>query len=358
VDFIQALRSEIGRSSSECPFESFICLNSGSEGNEMALRLCDLHAGKVAGGRKVHNLVVKGSFHGRTLSAALLTDTSRSTYAKEGAHLISKLQDGEGMNYVLSCEANNIEELQHWFKRCENENCYIQAVYLEGVMGEGNPGVPLDPEFYKVARELTLKHDGALCIDSIQAGIRTTGNLSICDYPGFENVAPPDFEIFSKAINGGQFPMSVVALAPRAAQWYRHGVYGNTMTGNPRACKVATASLRLLTPAIRANICDMGRYVVQRYTDLMKELPEAIIRVNGTGLLYQVKLNPQIPVTAMDGVEMLLRRRGVNVIHGGTNALRFTPNFDITREEIDMQVEHVREVLLEKLGSVSLHSKL
>merc|ERR1712039_1142098 len=134
--------------------------------------------------------------------------------------------------------------------------------------------------------------------------------------------------------------------------------YGNTMTGNPRACKVATAALRLLTPTIRANIRDMGKYVVQKYTDLMKELPEAIIRVNGTGLLYQVKLDPKIPVTAMDGVEMILRKRGVNVIHGGTNALRFTPNFDITKEEIDLQVSAVREVLFEKLGRKTPQGRL
>merc|ERR1712217_863669 len=90
----------------------------------------------------------------------------------------------------------------------------------------------------------------------------------------------------------------------------------------------------LLTPTIRANIRDMGKYVVQKYTDLMKELPESIIRVNGTGLLYQVKLDAKIPVTAMDGVEMILRKRGVNVIHGGTNALRFTPNFHISPTDV------------------------
>merc|ERR550525_1191730 len=204
------------------------------------------------------------------------------------------------MNYVLSVEPNDIEALKHWYKRCEDEDCYIQCVYLEAVMGEGNPGLPLSPEFYMAAREYTLKHDSALCIDSIQAGLRTTGSLSICDYPGFETLPPPDFEVYSKALNGGQFPMSVVALAPRAAQWYRHGIYGNTMTGNPRACRVATASLRLLTPAIRANIRDMGQYSMQKYAELMKEMPEAIIRINGTGLLYQVKLDPKIPVTAMD----------------------------------------------------------
>jgi len=354
--FIKSMRAEIGRSHKQCPFESFILMNSGSEANEIALRLCDMHAGQVGGDRKVHTLVVQGSFHGRTLAAALITDTTRDAY--KDALVMSKLQDVNGMNCALTCEPNNIDQLRHWFKRCEDENCYIQAVFLEGVMGEGNPGEPLDPEFYKVARELTLKHDSALCIDSIQAGIRTTGNLSICDFPGFETLPPPDFEVYSKALNGGQFPMSVVALSPRGAQWYRHGIYGNTMTGNPRACRVATASLKLLTPALRTNIQEMGKYCVHKYTELMKELPEAIIRVTGTGLLYQAKLDPKIPVTAMDGVERILRMRGVNVIHGGTNAIRFTPGFDITKEEVDLQVEHVREVLLEKLGRKAQRSKL
>lgn len=105
-----------------------------------------------------------------------------------------------------------------------------------------------------------------------------------------------------------------------------------------------------MTPELRQNIRDMGEYFVHKYTDLMKELPE-IIRVNGTGLLFQVKLDPGIPVTAMDGVEMILRQRGINVIHGGNNALRFTPNFDITRAEADMQIGHVRQVILEKRGA-------
>lgn len=323
----------------------------------MALRLIDMHAGNVCGQRKVHNLVMKGSFHGRTLAAALLTDTTVEAYTKEKSHLINKMQDSEGLNYVLTCEPNNVEELKYWFKRCDEENCFIQSVYLEGVMGEGDPGVALDPEFYKVARELTLKHDSALVIDSVQAGIRTTGNLSICDYKGFETLDPPDFEVFSKALNGGQFPFSVCALSPRGATWYRHGIYGNTLTGNPRGCHVSTTALSMLTPELRANIQNMGKYFVDEYTKLMKELPNAIIRVNGTGLLYQVKLNPRYPVTAMDGVERILRLRGVNVIHGGTNALRFTPGFDTTKEEADMQIAHVRQVLLEK-GAGAGSSKL
>jgi len=74
------------------------------------------------------------------------------------------------VNYVLTCPPNDVEALKHWFQRCKDENCWIQAVFLEGVMGEGNPGEALLPEFYMAARELTLKYDAALCIDSIQAG--------------------------------------------------------------------------------------------------------------------------------------------------------------------------------------------
>merc|ERR1712187_461063 len=126
------------------------------------------------------------------------------------------------------------------------------------------------------------------------------------------------------------------------------------------AIRVATAMLKQLTPALRKNIVDMGDYVVQKYTDLMHgDLRGIIIMVTGTGLLYQVKLDPRFVVTAMDGVEMALRRLGVNVIHGGTNALRFTPNFDITKEEIDMQVAHVRQVILTKAkANPSILSKI
>merc|ERR1719163_804374 len=110
LEATNTLRKEIGRSRPSCPYKSFICLNSGSEANEMALRLCDMHAGHVCGSRKIHNLVVEGSFHGRTLSAALLTDTTKDAYKREKAHLINRLQDDSpgGMNYVLTCKVNDI----------------------------------------------------------------------------------------------------------------------------------------------------------------------------------------------------------------------------------------------------------
>ena len=56
------------------------------------------------------------------------------------------------------------------------------------------------------------KYNSFLIIDSVQAGLRTTGYLSIVDYPKLKNTNPPDMEIFSKAISSGQFPLSILAV--------------------------------------------------------------------------------------------------------------------------------------------------
>ena len=41
-----------------------------------------------------------------------------------------------------------------------------------------------------------------------------------------------------------------------------------------------------------------------------------------------------------------MRERGMGVIHGGTNSLRFTPHFAITTEEVDLIIAHVQHALL------------
>ena len=55
----------------------------------------------------------------------------------------------------------------------------------------------------------------------MQAGLRATGELSLVDWPRFADCEPPDFEVFSKALNGGQFPLSVVAFSERARDAYK-----------------------------------------------------------------------------------------------------------------------------------------
>ena len=186
-----------------------------------------------------------------------------------------------------------------------------------------------------------------LLVDSIQAGIRGQGCLSVIDYDGFQDAEVPDLETWSKAINAGQYPLSVLGMNERSASMYVVGIYGNTMTTNPRALETAVAVLEQITPELRKNIKDRGIEFVDKLKLLADELPGTITKVQGTGLLLSAELEPsKFPVVGFDAVEPWCRRRGLGVIHGGHNALRFTPHFRITSEEIDLIIDIVREALV------------
>ena len=250
------------------------------------------------------------------------------------------------LDNLITVPPNNIEALKAAFAHAEAEGSFIELMLVEPVMGEGDPGVSLDRDFYDVARTLTREHGGLLLVDSIQAGLRGTGYLSVVDYPGFEDCEGPDLETYSKALNAGQYPLSVLACNERASNLYIRGIYGNTMTTNPRALQVGCAVLEGLTPALRQNIQDRGNDFVDGLRGLMTEFPDLVTKVQGTGLLFSAELHPGIEVVGFDGIETWLRKNGLGVIHGGENSLRFTPHFAITTHEVDLIIDLVRQGIL------------
>ena len=169
--------------------------------------------------------------------------------------------------------SNNVEALQAAFAKAEEEGYFIESMSIEPVQGEGNPGQCIDRDFYDEARRLTNEHGSMLIVDSIQAGIRGQGTLSVVDYEGFQDAEGPDLETWSKALNAGQYPLSVLGLNDRAAELYVVGIYGNTMTTNPRALETAVAVLEKITPELRQNIRDRGREFVEKLKALAEEVP-------------------------------------------------------------------------------------
>jgi acetylornithine/succinyldiaminopimelate/putrescine aminotransferase len=351
--FVEALRGEIGaRRDGGCPFERFVCINSGSEAMTMAARLSDINAkehtdaGGRHAGRAVKVIALRGGFHGRTDRPAGFSDSTREAYMK---HLASF----RGRDDLLTVMPNDVGQLRRTFARAERERWFIEALLLEPVMGEGNPGLAIEREFYDVARDLTAQHGSLFVVDSIQAGLRSHGVLSIVDYPGFEDALPPDVEAYSKALNAGQYPLSVLALSSPSVELYRHGVYGNTMTTNPRGLDVATAVLGQLTPEVRANIAERGRELVAKLKTLAGELDGEIVDVQGTGLLASAKLAPDLPCYGFGSIEERMRLNGVGVIHGGENSLRYTPHFAVDSDEIDLIVAATGEAIRAFRASVA-----
>jgi acetylornithine/succinyldiaminopimelate/putrescine aminotransferase len=291
-------------------------------------------------GRKVKRLVVKGSFHGRTDRPALYSDSSRKNYIKY-------LASYRGEDTVIAIEPYDLAALEKVFADAEANGWFIEAMFLEPVMGEGDPGRSVPVEFYAAARALTKAHGSLFLVDSIQAGLRATGSLSIVDYPGFESQEAPDMETYSKALNAGQYPLSVLATNERAAAIYARGTYGNTMTANPRALDVACAVLAQLTPELRNNIRERGRQAIAGLEALKSELGGLVTKVQGTGLLFSCELAPQFKGYGSGSSEEWLRERGLGVIHGGENSLRFTPHFAIAEDELALVISLVKRALLE-----------
>jgi acetylornithine/succinyldiaminopimelate/putrescine aminotransferase len=344
--FGRLLKGEIGRSRGGCPYARFFCLNSGSEAVTLAARIADANAklmtdpGARHAGRTIKRLAIKGGFHGRTEKPAIYSDSSRKAYVQN----LASFRDEHSMIVV---EPYNVEQLRQAFADAERNGWFIEAMFIEPVMGEGDPGRAMTPEFYAAARELTRAHGSLLLVDSIQAGLRAHGVLSIVDYPGFEKLDAPDMETYSKALNAGQYPLSVVAVTARAAGLYKKGIYGNTMTANPRALDVACAVLEALTDDVRANIRARGREFIERLNQLKTELPKFITKVQGTGLLFSCELSPAFKCFGSGSTEEWMREHGYGVVHGGASSLRFTPHFNVGADEVGLLVEGIRRALVE-----------
>jgi len=343
---VNALKGEIGRNrAGGCPFSHFLAVNSGSESVSVASRISDINAKLMTdpGGRHarkpVQTLALAGGFHGRTGRPAQFSDSTRGSYR---THLAT-FRDREDL---ITVEPNDVEALRAAFTGADDRGVFIEALFMEPVMGEGDPGMSVRPEFYAVARELTQAHGSVLLMDSIQAGLRTTGDLSVVDYPGFEGLPAPDLETYSKAMNAGQYPLSILAMNERAANLYRTGVYGNTMTGNPRAMDVGCAVLGMVTDEVRANIVARGHEFLEKLEILKKDLAGPITKVQGTGLLFSCELDPVYKAYGTGSAEEYMRIKGIGVIHGGENSLRFTPHFEVTSAEVELIVEHVKDALL------------
>ncbi len=347
LQLANALKKEIGRNRKDgCPFSKFVCVNSGSESVTVGARFSDINAKKMTDpggrheGKEIRFISLEDGFHGRTDRPSQFSDSCLKRYTST----LASFRDRPDNLYTVS--PNDSERLKEIFAHADANNIFIESVFCEPVMGEGNPGLALTPEFYGLARQLTKEHGSLLLIDSIQAGLRSQGVLSIVDYPGFENLEPPDMETYSKALNAGQYPLSVLALTDKAAAIYEKGVYGNTMTANPRAMDVATAVLENLNEELRENIVQRGKEVLEKFSRLADELNGPITKVQGTGLLFSVELDDSYKCYGADSTEEYMRFRGINVIHGGTNSLRFTPYFGINSEEIDLLVDSTRDALL------------
>jgi ornithine--oxo-acid transaminase len=210
------------------------------------------------------------------------------------------------------------------------------AVLIEPIQGEAGVLVP-PAGFLPAVREICTRRNVLFVADEIQSGLGRTGALFACDH---ENVVP-DLYLLGKALGGGVVPVSAVVADADVLGVLRPGQHGSTFGGNPLACAVGRAVVRLLAAG---EYTERARVLGERLHAGLGELgPMGVTAVRGRGLWAGIDIDPAVGT----GREICERLMGLGVLakdtHGST--IRLAPPLVITGDEIDWAVARLAEAL-------------
>ncbi|GAB1516309.1 ornithine--oxo-acid transaminase [Actinophytocola sp. KF-1] len=301
--------------------EMVLPMNSGAEAVESALKVARKWAYQVKGvpdGRA--EIIVAGSnFHGRTTTIVSFStdETARNDFGPfTPGFVVVKYGDTQALEAAITP--------------------YTAAVLIEPVQGEA--GVLMPPSGYlRDVRQLCTDNDVLFIADEIQAGLGRTGTLFACEH---EDVTA-DLYTLGKALGGGIMPVSAVVGKRDVLGVLRPGEHGSTFGGNPLACAVGRAVIKLLREGdFLSRSATLGAQLHARLTEL---IGHGVADVRGRGLWAGVEIAPG-GKTARAASEELMAR-GVLCKETHDTTLRVAPPLVISQEDLDRGVDTIAEVL-------------
>jgi ornithine--oxo-acid transaminase len=302
-------------------------MNTGVEGGETAIKLARRWGYKIKGieDNKAKIIFAAGNFWGRTM-AAISSSTDPSSYSNFGPFM-------PGFEIV---EYNDLPALE---KALQDKNA--AAFMFEPIQGEAGVLVP-DEGYLTGIRNLCTEYNVLMIADEIQTGLARTGKMLACDH---ENVRP-DILILGKALSGGVLPVSAVLADDEIMMTIKPGEHGSTYGGNPLACAVAIAALKVLKDErLAENAAAMGQLLRSEIEKLQSPF---ISMVRGKGLLNAIVIKHPNRDAAWD-VCLALKENGLLAKPTHGDKIRFAPPLVINRQQV-MECVEIIERSLKTLG--------
>jgi ornithine--oxo-acid transaminase len=309
-------------------YDKVLPMNTGVEGGETAIKLTRRWGYDVKGipENQAEILFVEGNFWGRTM-AAISSSNDPSSYKGFGPYM-------PGFNLI---PYNNLTALEEAFKANKN----IAGFMFEPVQGEAGVVVP-DEGYLKGIRQLCDQYNVLMIADEVQTGLCRTGKMLACDY---ENVKP-DILILGKALSGGVLPVSAVLANDEVMLTIKPGEHGSTFGGNPLACAVGMAALKVLKEEnMAANAMKMGE-LFRKNMQALKEKSSLISEVRGKGLLNAIVIKPFGNGKTAYDVCLLLKENGLLAKQTHGDIIRFAPPLVITEEQINKACNIIEQTIL------------
>ena len=170
--------------------------------------------------------------------------------------------------------------------------------------------------------------------DEIQSGLGRTGKLFACQHEGIT----PDVLIVGKALAGGFYPVSAVLTSREVLGVITPGDHGSTFGGNPMACAVARASLKVI---VEEHLADRSAELGTLFLNRLKQINSPhIVEIRGRGLWIAIELTtPARPICEA------LMREGILAKETHDNIIRFAPPLIIEKEELLWAADRLQHVL-------------
>jgi len=319
-------------------FEVCYFVNSGSEANELALRMA-----RTATGRQ-DTLVIAGGYHGNTAASVAVSSYKFDGPGGGGAlpH-IHKLPMPDPYRHPK-------EEIIRQAQTVLKTTPPLAAFIHESILSCGGQIVPPPGYFSEIYAQ--VRASGGLCIaDEVQTGLGRPG----ATYWAFQlHGLVPDIVTIGKPLGNGH-PIGAVAVRRDIARAFANGMeYFNTFGGNPVSCAIAHEVLNVVYDEnLQANAQEVGNYLLEQMRQLQVYYP-LIGDVRGSGLFLGIEFvsDPHLRQAAALQAGWLvnrMRERGILLSTDGPqhNVIKIKPPMCITRPNVDFLVEQMGVVMKE-----------
>lgn len=327
-------------------------VNSGSEANELAIRMARTHTGAE------DMLVLENAYHGNTGTATDISpykfDGPGGTGRKPWVHVAPIADDFRGPHRRGEPDLGTryAEDVRRILADMRKDGRRLAAYIAESVPSVG--GQVFFPDGYLAEVYRDVRATGGLCIaDEVQVGF---GRLGRCWW-GFETQhVIPDIVVLAKPI-ANCFPLAAVVTTPGIAASFNNGMeFFSTYGGNPVSCAAGLAVLDVLQgDHLKANALAMGDDLLGKLRALQEQHP-LIGDVRGMGLFLGIDLvtdrATRAPATvAANHVVNRLREHGVLAGTDGPfhNVIKLRPPLIIGHADIDRFIGVLDRVLREDL---------
>ncbi|MCQ0090977.1 aminotransferase class III-fold pyridoxal phosphate-dependent enzyme [Roseovarius sp. M141] len=343
AEFAEKLLSKMPPHLSVCYF-----VNSGSEANELALRL----ARGATGGRGI--VTPNHGYHGNTTGAI---DISAYKFNAKGGigrpdhvALVDLPDDYRGPHRRDNPQAGGLyaAQVQVAISALRKRGHTLAGFIAETFPSVGGQIIP--PPGYLSEVYKRIRAAGGVCIaDEVQTGLGRLGQ----HYFAFQALgASPDMVVLGKPIGNGH-PLGVVVTTPQIAEAFAKGPeFFSTFGGSTLSCRVGKTVLDIVDDeGLAQNAAAMGARLMTGLKALMAR-HEAIGDVRGMGLFVGVELvnnrRARSPATAI-AAYVMNRMRESRILMGregpDDNILKIRPPLTIDAEGIDMILHHLDIVL-------------